>query len=169
MFHLTKYQRDHTCRKRTCLLPVVLHVMSHRNSWPYCSAPFSDDPLFLLSQGPQWSVLSCAAVPNIQKSTLNWKLGRVWTCHNKCNTCLLHILLNINWMILTNQIALYNITYCIVNNNSNLWPQKWKKLYQMLCYTEVVFRLTWIRWTRDFFFALACCRLESMSWFKQQK
>ena len=27
MFHLTKYQRDHTCRKRTCLLPVVSHVM----------------------------------------------------------------------------------------------------------------------------------------------
>ena len=27
MFHLTRYQRDHTCRKRTCLLPVVSHVM----------------------------------------------------------------------------------------------------------------------------------------------
>ena len=27
MFHLTRYQRDHTCRKRTCLLPVVAHVM----------------------------------------------------------------------------------------------------------------------------------------------
>ena len=27
MFDLTRYQRDHTCRKRTCLLPVVAHVM----------------------------------------------------------------------------------------------------------------------------------------------
>ena len=27
MFHLTRNQRDHTCRKRTCLLPVVAHVM----------------------------------------------------------------------------------------------------------------------------------------------
>jgi len=27
MFDLTKNQRDHTCRKRTCLLPVVAHVM----------------------------------------------------------------------------------------------------------------------------------------------
>ena len=27
MFNLTRNQRNHTCRKRTCLLPVVAHVM----------------------------------------------------------------------------------------------------------------------------------------------
>ena len=32
MFHLTRNQRDHTCRKRTCLLPVVLHVMFHHKA-----------------------------------------------------------------------------------------------------------------------------------------
>ena len=33
MFNLTKYQRDHTCRKRTCLLPSVAHVMFHFKGW----------------------------------------------------------------------------------------------------------------------------------------
>ena len=33
MFHLTKYQRDHTCRKRTCLLPWSVHVMYPVKSW----------------------------------------------------------------------------------------------------------------------------------------
>ena len=33
MFNLTKNQRDHTCRKRTCLSPSFTHVMCHIKSW----------------------------------------------------------------------------------------------------------------------------------------
>ena len=33
MLDLTKYQKDHTCRKRTCLLPVMVHVMVQYESW----------------------------------------------------------------------------------------------------------------------------------------
>ena len=29
------YQRAHTCRKRTCLLPAVAHVMFHFKSWSF--------------------------------------------------------------------------------------------------------------------------------------
>ena len=33
MFDLTRNQRDHTCRKRTCLLPSVAYVMFHLKGW----------------------------------------------------------------------------------------------------------------------------------------
>ena len=33
MYYLTRNQRDHTCRKRTCLLPAFAHVMLHFKSW----------------------------------------------------------------------------------------------------------------------------------------
>jgi hypothetical protein len=33
MFNLTRYQKDHTCRKRTCLSPFLGHVMVLCKSW----------------------------------------------------------------------------------------------------------------------------------------
>ena len=43
MFDLTRNQTDHTCRKRTCLLPSVAHVMCHRKNWSCRENEVSDD------------------------------------------------------------------------------------------------------------------------------